>query len=244
MAPLPETYKIKSFLVEARFKPHFSINSTVWEVLDNFPTPDIGFLTSGGVEGRDKIKSSQYQVEFNRASHLVENIDNAEGLKIWISKAASLINHVINKWDISKIERLGIRLHLLVTSPEIQSQGEYSKLLAQGVDIVSNGDIPTDVLSTGFVFRFKKNPWGVRFGSFSSDYEVVKKYHKYVERESIFSNPGILFDIDCFQFNLDSTPSKQLNGKFDVSSFVNGAHILAAELVQKHVMTINKRGDK
>lgn len=239
MATLPPTYKVKSFVVEARYPPRFKINSSVWEILDEFPSEAIGFLNSGGVEGRDSKKFFQYQVEFNRASFLVENVDNAEGLQIWIAKAAGLLNHVINKWNIGTIDRLGIRFHLLINSDAITDQAAYAKMIGDGLDLIKSGGINSTVQTGGFVFRFQQDPWHIRFGGFSSDFEVVKKYHKYNNPDSIFSKAGILYDTDCFQFKVDSAPNKHINGKFDVSAYLHGAHKLAADLAHKHLNTLN-----
>jgi hypothetical protein len=232
-------YRIKSFLTEIRFPAQFRINSELWKIIENFPPETIAPLQSGGITAQNKLESSEYTVEFNRIYFLVENIENIAQLDGWMLRATKLLNQAINQWQMPVIDRLGIRFHLMPVDGAEHTHDYYAQMLADGVDIIKSGVITDKVASSGFVFRMQLNEWGVRFGSFSSDASVMKKYHKFhLADDSVFYKPGIVYDIDCFQQAIKTghgDVAQQGKTKFDISSYVKSAHMLSSELVKKHL---------
>ena len=227
-------YRVKSFLTEIRYPACFRINSGVWTILEEFPPEDFGMLPSGGISGRNLKQSMDYVVELNRSHLLVENIEGLSQLDEWIDRVAKQLNRVINLWQIPTLTRIGVRFHLMADIETGAEKARYAKMIARGVSPLST--VADGVSDGGFAFYFKSGEWNVRFGVFSSDYDVMRKYHKFNSKESVFSQPGIVYDIDCSQINLPGyTASGSTTSKMDIKGFLKDAHLLAEGLMRKHV---------
>ncbi len=234
-------FRIKAYLVEVRYRPLFKLNSAVWEMLD-FLTPErFAPLPSGGVEGIFDSLSNHFSVEPNRSHFLVENLETPAQFDEWTAKAARFMNQILNRWQIKEIERIGVRFHLFMTDPGEHGQDFYANLLTSATGAIKSTGIADKFQSAGFVLRFEHGKWGVRFGGFSADAEVMKKYHKFNSKDSVFSKPGIVYDVDAYQTNIPAITS---GDKADITPLIREAYANAVRLATDHLESLRASAQK
>lgn len=225
-----DTFRIKHFLAELRYPSNFNIPRRLWDVPEKFPTEKVG-MNEFGLIGQMVADGADYAVEMQRAHYNIENITEFDST---CRKSSEFFNFVLSSFDISQIARLGLRFYVMALDQEAHDQAFYAGLLSKQIQPDLGGfSSPT---TAGYVIRTTYNNWGLRFGAFSSDHEVMRKYHKKNDNE-IFKVPSLIYDLDFYQFGINTGKQKKEGFRaeeFDMQIWIKEAYNSAIELAKKH----------
>lgn len=202
--------RTKRIITEIRHSPRFTINSGIWDIAEKFGRNATGFeiTKSNGITVVNEKQHTQFTVEIDKTVYSVENVPDAMTV---MRETSNLLSYITETYRISKIERLGFRFFYMFLEPEKFDRAYYAGLISHTTGLTSEAGFPS-VTTTGLVWRFDEGAWKVRFGVFSADEAVIRKYHRFHSIRE-FLQTCILFDIDLSQNDVLTSGAKAKEAK-------------------------------
>jgi len=231
-----DSYRIKHFVFEVRYPSNYRIPKRKWEALERFPVGSIG---SGefGIIGHDKKKRWEYAVELNRSHFSVENVLDFEK---WEKQIVDFLNFLVKEYQIQIFQRFGARFYFMALDSNTKPTKEYAQIISKSFYL--DGLNKDALTQAGSVVRSKFKNWRVRFGIFSSDESVMRKYHSYHDLPE-FLVPSFIYDVDLSQENVALTGNKKKGfreSSWDAAAWVQDSYSSALDLVKSHAKSITK----
>jgi len=220
----PTIFRIKHLVLEMISDFDTGIAKNLWNIYDDLKLPTLKVRTDGlGLLGEDNDRSMICRIEGNRSGIDIENIPRIDAANVTIGKFG---NTILKHHNTHFFKRLGIRIFVMALTEPNPEKKEYVRTIA---NFLPNKSFPsTDPTDAGFFVRFAKNDWSIRFGLFSSDDDVMKKYHR-IHSNELYTQPCAIYDLDFYRTNL------QIPKDFDMKFYLNEVYALASELIKINV---------
>ncbi len=208
--------RIKRILSEIRYNLTPVVNDYKWQYLEENKKDLSGFGNLPRTNGILIVKEGQsleLELEMDRSSFLIENIK--DNINSQIERIYLNFGEIVKKNKIQMINRFGFRIFYLLKIKEFNRIEEYAKtMFDKSKELFSDMNI-TSVENSGFIVRFQRNECAIRFGTFSVDDEVIKKYHKYHKNKE-FLGSAIMLDIDISKKNINNINKETFTGVWDL----------------------------
>ncbi len=196
---------------------------------------------SNGIAIQKPEVCTELTAEIQRASYNVENVLDVTKT---IRDASDFLQHIIDLHGISLIDRLGSRFYYMLSEEKEFNREYYAVLISKTTKVVENGGFPP-VSTGGLVVRFPESERRIRFGVFSGDKEVIKRYHRFHNNPK-FLQPCILFDIDLCKEQV-ATGSIERKGfrpkKFSIKEEIQAAYKQSLSFVSRYLRLLEEKGN-
>jgi len=235
-----EDLKMKRIIVEIRYPPHLAVNRNIWSIAERFKDDWSGFGMTGsnGITVMKEKLNTELTAEVHRATYNAENVSDIARA---IRDASIFLQYIIDHHDISSVDRLGSRFYYMLSEEKEFNREYYAKLISKTTKLLQNNDFPV-ANTAGLVLRFAEDGRRIRFGVFSGDEEVIKRYHR-VHNKPEFLQPCILFDIDLCKDQVD-TGFIEKKGfrprKFSINEEIQGAYRQSLSFASRYLKLLEE----
>lgn len=234
--------KMKRIILEIRYPSHFLVNRNIWDIAEKFKenSTGIGITVSNGIAIQKPEVCTVLTAEIQRASYNAENVSDVVKA---IRDASDFLQHIIDLHGISLINRLGSRFYYMLSEKKEFNREYYAELISKTTKLIENGGFPP-VSTGGLVVRFPESERRIRFGVFSGDEEVIRRYHHFHSPE--FLQPCILFDIDLSKDQV-ATGLIERKGfrpkKFSIKKEIQAAYKQSLSFVSRYLRLLEEEGN-
>jgi hypothetical protein len=223
----PTVFRVKRLVVELIFDFDSGIVRHLWDIFDEFKLSDLQARVDGlGLVAEDKTRHMVFTLDGKKASIDFENIERLE-----IAQAAmgKFVSSVLKYRKQTTFARLGIRSYIMaLTEPNVPKK-EYVNVLAGLLPYKSLKT--TETTDSGFIVRFPKNGWNVRYGMFAYDEAIMKRYHRVHDNE-LYNQPCFVYDLDFSKLNVKP------DNNFDMVFSLREVHDISLDLMKTHLSEI------